>query len=133
MTLTTRQKRDSPQRHEGTKITATKQPLTPIRHCEERLCGDFPLNEVEVEFEIHERRGNLPSLNNGRENFNDCKTTLQQTQRREIASWMQQRLSVLVLNLLLTETRNDEAWCKRRELRRLHKKIRMTCLGLWPV
>jgi hypothetical protein len=109
MKFTPRQKRYSPQRHQDTKIKKAQQPFTLLRHCEERVSGEFSVYEVGLTFEIDKRRGNLPSLNNNKELFlSDEKTTSPRTQSREIASWMQQQLAKLMFVALQTETRNDE-------------------------
>jgi hypothetical protein len=102
-----------------------------IRHCEERLRTQYTLAEFSIPFAVNERvrsqtklRSNLSSLINNREFFTLFrKTASQRTQSREIASWIQQRLALLMLNILLTETRNDEVWCKRRESRLLHQNL----------
>jgi hypothetical protein len=61
-------------------------------------------------FEGNKRRGNLPSLINGREFFTILRRiTLLQAQSKEIASRMQQFIASLALRLQLTKARNDES------------------------
>jgi hypothetical protein len=126
-------KKDSPQSHKDTKIETTKQPFTPIRHCEERFEFQKLKNHIAEAFAINKRRSNLPSPTDTKEVFTaSSKITSPRIHSREIASWMQQRLAQLVFIALSTETRNDER-CKRRKVRRLHKNMGMTCIGLWAV
>jgi hypothetical protein len=71
--------------------------------------SELNINPVVFTFEDHKRRGNLPSLIDNKEPFIiSRKNTSLRTQRKEIASWIQQRLAKLTLNILSTETRNDE-------------------------
>jgi hypothetical protein len=73
-------------------------------------------NADSIIFIGNERRGNLPSLTYWREFFKGCKTSLQRSQSREIASGMRQRFALFTFSEPSTETRNDEVWCERREL-----------------
>jgi hypothetical protein len=126
----------SPQRRKDTKVEIAKQTFTLLRHCEERHWSEFSFDEVKVSFAGSKQRSNLPSLTGSRELFSSAiKTTSLQSQSREIASWIQQRLSIFILNALSTETRNDELECKRRKLRRLHENenVGTTGTGLWAV
>jgi hypothetical protein len=73
-------------------------------------------------FEENKRRGNLPSLIGWREFFIELtRFTSPQGQSREIASRVQQHLTLPAFNTLHTEARNDEMLCKRRKVRRLHQ------------
>lgn len=65
-------------------------------------------------FEKNKRRGNLPSHIDWREFFKALsKSTLPQTQSKEIASRMQRLLTLLSLNTQQTEARNDEGGANR--------------------
>jgi hypothetical protein len=71
---------------------------------------------MHVVFEVHKRRGNLPSLTNRQEFFNGYKTRSLQSQSREIASWMQQRwaeLNVLHPPLKLAMTKEGVNGARR--------------------
>jgi hypothetical protein len=109
-------KKDSPQSrypvkrsYEDTKIEIIKQLFTRVRHCEERVSGEFSVHEVGMTVEIYKQRGNLPSLINPQEIFiNDMKASSLQTQSREIVSWIKQWFACLTFNTFSPETRNDE-------------------------
>jgi hypothetical protein len=83
------------------------------RHCEERLEGLRKAKQVKVSPTGNKRRGNLPSQINWQKVLKTFrKTTLQQTQSREIASRMQQSLALSPLlfpqqRLAMTAKRNE--------------------------
>jgi hypothetical protein len=75
-------------------------------------------DEVVESFEINSRRSNLPSLINPREVLNGYEITSFQTQSKEIASGMQQRLAKFIFASPFTMPRNGyamkrsyEGWC----------------------
>ena len=88
---------------------ASSSARTFLRHCEERFSGIRRVKTVKDVFERSKRRGNLPSLNYWRELFiTHPSITSLQSQSKEIASRIRQRLAKHTLRTLQTETRNDQ-------------------------
>ena len=97
-----------------------------IRHCEERQYLKLVDNKVHDESKVNKRRGNLLALIQPREVFNIfCINSSLQTQCREIASGMQQRLNKFISTKHLTAPRNDEIKCEGRLLQtsRIQQRI----------